>query len=128
MPLLEAPAWTFDVERGPNCLFVRLHSPGETRSDMADIAIKIWQAVEQHFAQHVVLDMSDVRMLHSYLLGQLILLHKRIHSRGGTLRICGLSAANQDALKVSRLDSLLPNYDSREEAVMTGSKMICKPR
>jgi len=117
MPLLEAPQWTTDVERGPDWLFLRLHAPPKAAGDDG-LADKVWQTMQQHLTKRVVLEMDDLKLLHSRLIGQLMLLHKRICTNGGTLRVCGLSDASQAALRATRLDSQLPCYRDRTEAVM----------
>jgi anti-anti-sigma regulatory factor len=118
MQVLDVPAWTTDVERGPNWLFLRLHAPARPSGDGANLADMVWQAMQQHFATRVVLEMDELKMLPSRLIGQLVLLHKRICSKGGTLRVCGLSDANQEALHATRLDAQLPCYRNRADAVM----------
>src|SRR4051794_34189835 len=115
MPLLEAPQWTTDVERGPDWLFLRLHAPSKAAGDDG-LADKVWQTMQQHLTKRVVLEMDDLKLLHSRLIGQLMLLHKRICTSGGTLRVCGLSDASQAALRATRLDSQLPCYRNRTEA------------
>src|SRR6476620_10583027 len=108
MPLLNAPQWTTDVERGPDWLFLRLHAPPKSADD--SLADTVWQTMQQHFAKRVVLEMDDLKLLPSRLIGQLVLLHKRICTNGGTLRVCGLSDASQAALRATRLDNLVPCY------------------
>jgi anti-anti-sigma factor len=118
MPLLQEPQWVIDVDRGPEWLFLHVHAPhGDPREGM-ELAELIWQTMQQHFAKRVVLELQDIPRLHSRLIGQLVLLHKRIHSSGGTLRICGLNPANEEVLKIARLHNHLPNYRDREDAVM----------
>jgi len=118
MPLLEAPSWTMDVERGPDWLFLRLHSPKKESRDCRGVAEQVWEVMQQHFARRVVLELQEVKALNSRLIGQLVLLQKRICAGGGTMRICGLSDANRDALQIVRLNERLPCYCNREDAVM----------
>jgi hypothetical protein len=47
-----------------------------------------------------------------------VLLSKRINTHGGMLRLCGLSPANQEVVRICRLDGCLPNYGTRGDAVM----------
>jgi anti-anti-sigma factor len=118
MPVLEAPSWTTDVERGPNWLFLRVHAPAKTSGDGNELADVVWQTMQQHLANRVVLEMDDLKMLNSRLIGQLVLLQKRICTKGGTLRVCGLSEASQAALHSTRLDTQLPCYRDRTDALM----------
>ncbi|RIK76675.1 MAG: hypothetical protein DCC67_13610 [Planctomycetota bacterium] len=109
-----AEDWDVEVNRGPDWLFMRLH-PGKHPPD--GVADKIWSLADRHFVYRLVLEMDDVDMLPSRLMGQLIMLQKRVLNRDGALRLCGLSPQCAQALRFCRLDKALPNYESREEAV-----------
>lgn len=113
-----ANGWTVDIERGPDWLFLRVRPPVDTPVDQTPLAAQIWSILQQHFTYRVVLELEDVGLLHSYLMGQLLLLSKRIHTCGGVLRVCGLSESNQLALRACRLDRAVPHFHNREEAVM----------
>ncbi len=107
-----------DVDRGPDWLFVHVQPPDNDRLDPIPLADSVWQVVQQHFTYRVVLELCDLPILHSHLIGQLILLGKRVSNQGGVLRICGLSSHNQMALEACRLDRDLPNFANRADAVM----------
>lgn len=114
--------WEATIERGPDWLFLRLmdrsgEHGGLGNEECADLAESVWEQIQQHFVTRVVLELDGVEMLHSRLIGQLVLLHKRLVAHGGILRICGLSPANEEALHSCRLDTRLPNYADRGEAV-----------
>jgi anti-anti-sigma factor len=85
---------------------------------MPNLADEVWALLNQSFTRRLVLEMHEVPFLHSYLIGQLVLLGKRLHAENGLMRICGLSAANQDTLRACHLESRFPLYSSREDAVM----------
>ena len=65
-----------------------------------------------------MLELDEVELLHSYLVGQLVLLHKRISTHGGVMRVCGLSPGNQQVLHLCRLEGRFPHYEDREHAVL----------
>jgi anti-anti-sigma factor len=119
--------WKLDVERGPDWLFVRLHNPPAIGQEGEPLAEQLWSLLEQHFMYRLVLELDDVQALRSSLIGQLVLLYKRIHQRGGMLRICGLGEAQRQALRSTRLDERFPCYKDREDAVMGDSRII-RPR
>ena len=127
MPTLMDPAWTTDIERGPDWIFLRLHAPAKTAGDGANMADVVWHTMQQHSAKRVVLELNELKLLHSRVIGQLVTLHKRICANGGTLRVCGLNDANQAAMHATRLHDLLPCYRDRTEAV-TGSQRPPQPR
>jgi anti-anti-sigma factor len=107
--------WVVDVDRGPDWLFLRLH-PG--KDDAGDVAERLWSLADRHFIYRLVVEMEDVDMLPSQLMGQLVMLHKRVLQRDGALRLCGLSERCIEALHFCRLDQALPCYATREDAVL----------
>jgi anti-sigma B factor antagonist len=122
-----APGWNLEVERGPDWLFVRLHCLPENIWESPPLAETLWSLVEQHFTYRLVLECNELQLLHTMLLGQLVLLHKRLNVHGGTLRLWGLSQQNRDVLRSCRLDSRFPVFASRGEAVL-GQVLPNKPR
>lgn len=118
MPVLESRRYCVDVDRGPDWLFLRLRNPPEGRGDCEDFAETVWDAMQQHFTHRIVLELDEVRVLHSRLIGQLVKLHKRVSANGGLMRVCGLSQASEDALRIVRLDNHFPSFRTRADAVM----------
>jgi len=111
-----ASRWKADVDRGPDWVFVRLR-PGQHPGD-SPLADYLWSILQQHFTYRLVLELDEVRDLQSHLIGQLALLAQRIQKRGGLLRLCGLSEDNKALLNTCRLDSYMPHFATRGEAVM----------
>jgi len=106
-----------DVDRGPDWLFVRPH--GESlRGHELDLANQVWRLLEQSMTHRLVLELDDIGPMMSSLIGQLVLLQKRISSHGGLMRLCGVSPSNQRVLAVCRLGGYLPQYVDRTQAVM----------
>jgi anti-anti-sigma factor len=117
--LLElAPEWTLDIDRGPDWLFVRLRPPPAGDTGEIALAEMIWQKLEQCFCHRVVVQLDDVSFLRSWMVGQLVRLHKRVTTQGGMVRLCGMSEASQDVLRISRLADRFPAYRNRTDAVM----------
>ncbi len=113
-----APGWTREVERGPDWLFVRLHIDDSEIAQNSNLAESLWSLLQQHFIHRLVLELDDLPAIRTHLIGQLVLLRKRIHSGDGLLRICGLSEESVAALRASGLESRLPHFRDRAEAVM----------
>ena len=109
--------WRFDVDRGPDWVFVRLH-PDDSNLDTGSLAEQLWAVLEQSFTYRLVLELDEVPILQSYLIAQLVLIAKRINSHKGLLRLCGLSPANQEVIRLCRLDGCLPHFGNRGDAVM----------
>jgi hypothetical protein len=113
-----AHGWEFEVERGPDWLFVRPRRPAKASPDSSVFADQVWLILEQHFSHRVVLEMGEVGRLDARLIDQLLELYDRIHAHDGMMRICGLSSGNQELLKKRQLEGRFPRFQDREEAVM----------
>jgi anti-anti-sigma factor len=113
-----AHGWKFDLERGPDWLFVKVRAPDNGDCEGTPLAEMIWELMQQHFSRRVVLEMSGVRILRSVLIGQLVQLHKRVYTHGGLMRVAGLSDANYNVLVACRLHDRFPHFRTAEEAVM----------
>lgn len=107
--------WGVEVNRGPDWLFLKLR-PGTQDPD--GVADKLWSMANRHFVYRLVVEMNDVGMLPSHLMGQLVMLQNRVMQRHGALRLCGLSDQCAQVLHLCRLDQALPNYSNREDAVL----------
>jgi anti-anti-sigma factor len=117
--LLElAPEWTMEIDRGPDWLFIRLRPPQHGDTGEIALAQMIWQTLEQSFCHRVVLELDDVGFLRSWMVGELVRLHKRVTSQGGMVRLCGVSDASKAVLRICRLDDRFPAYRNRTDAVM----------
>ena len=116
MPTVAMDGWCWAVERGPNWLIIHLKQPPE-QMQPAELAQQLWQVIDRHFTYRVILDLSGLPNVCSWLLGELIRLRRRIADRNGVLRLCGLSEQDQSVLRLSRLDQVLPYFDSCREAV-----------
>lgn len=113
-----APGWKLEVDRGPDWLFVK-PTCSSYDPDSADppLAESVWSLLQQHFTYRLVLECEQLPHLHSPMVGQLAMLHKRISTQGGLMRLCGLSDSNQEVLHACRLDGRFPNFLDRSEAV-----------
>lgn len=103
-----------EVVRGPDWLIVRVQVEPHEADDFAD---RVWELVERHFIYRIVLEMDDVDFMPSVLMGQLVMLQKRLLQQGGSLRLSGLNANCEEALHFCRLDHTLAHFDSRVDAV-----------
>lgn len=112
-----AGGWSLDVERGPDWLFVRVAARDKESEGDAQLAEQLMQLLKQNFVTRLVLECDELGHLTSALVGQLVMLHKRIRADGGLMRLCNLSEANYQVLCTMGLDKWFPKYHSRQEAV-----------
>jgi anti-anti-sigma regulatory factor len=115
--LTVATGCAFDVERGPDWLLVRVRNLDLAEPDSPPLAEQLWSLLEQHLTYRLVLEMDEVDMLNSYLLGELVRLYRWIEEHEGVLRVCGLTPFNCEVLHACHLDEQLLPYHDRREAV-----------
>ena len=116
-----ADQWDLHVDRGPDWLFLNLPADAATEPHLAD---RLWGVLTRHFTYRLVLELDDLGAFPSQLMGQLIMLQKRVMQHGGALRLCGLSDACRDALRLCRLDRALPSHANRKDAVRGRSQNV----
>jgi anti-anti-sigma factor len=112
-----APGWELSWEEAQDWLFVKIRRRGPEADGAPPLAQQIWGLVEQKSVFQLVLELDEIDLLFSYLIGQLVMLHKRVWAKGGKIRLCGLSQRNQETLYLCRLDDRFPSYSTRQEAV-----------
>ena len=122
--LLElAPQWAMDIERGPDWLFIKLVPPhdGENHEGGGGeipFAEMIWKKLEQCFCHRVVIELDEIGYLRSWMIGELVRLHKRVTTQGGMVRLSGVSPEAETVLRICRLTDRFPAYRNRTDAVM----------
>lgn len=110
--------WDFDVERGPDWLFVRPHRADKRSAQASQFGQRVWELLEQSLTHRLVLVMDGIGQLDSDLVAQLVWLYERIHAYDGVMRVCELSARNEKVLRACGADNQFPRFDCREDAVM----------
>ena len=121
-----AHGWQIEAEASEDWLIVRVGRSGPSAASEPEFAQSIWGLAGRHERKRLVLELDGTVSLNSLLVGQLMILHKRAHLSGGTLRLCGLSPENLSILRLMGLTDRFPGYGSRGEAI-SGS-LPNKPR
>jgi anti-anti-sigma factor len=122
--LATVAGYEFDVDRGPDWLWIRIRSLETGSLPAASLAEQLKELVEKHFVYRIVLELHRVPELTSQLMGELVQLKHYIQEHDGVLRVCGLSPESRTMLELCGLDDLCLTYETREEAIL-GS---CAPR
>ena len=112
-----APGWSLEWQRVGDWLQVHVMCQAGNNLDDPPLAENVWSVVQEAALYRLVLDFSQVETLRSYLIGQLVLLQKRICGRGGLIRLSGMSERNRETLHHCRLDDHLPCAGTFDEAV-----------
>ncbi len=121
------PGWELDVERGPDCLLVKVRKPRRSGGTLAPLDEVLWSVLDQHFIYRLVLELDQVKSLSEEIVDQLLSLHDRIEARGGLMRICGLAPRSRRMLLDRQANDRLIPYHDVEEAMM-GSVAPRRPR
>ncbi len=116
--LYTAPECEFEIERGPNCLFVRVKNLPCDSTLSPGLIERVWSVADRHLTYHVVLELDEVSEVDFSFAEQLAELRDRICAHGGMLRVCGLSSACLGALGPTLEEERFPAYQDRVEAVM----------
>ena len=120
--------YEFDVDRGPDWLWIRVRSLETGSSPAASLAEQLTELVEKHFIYRVVLELHRVPELSSQLIGELVELDRHIQKHDGVLRVCGLSPEGRAMLEMCGLDDLCLAYKTREEAILGSCSCACRDR
>jgi anti-sigma B factor antagonist len=67
--------------------------------------------------RRVIIDLTDVPLMNSSGLGMLVGASTSLRSAGGSLAVAGANEKIQHLFKMTRLDSVLAHYPTRDEAV-----------
>ena len=113
-----APGWELKVDRGPGWLWVKIERPEAYCVDTPPLAGEVWTQLERHFVYRLVLELDDVEILDSYLIGQLVLLDKRIREHGGLMRLTGVNSFNRETLRMHGLNGRFSIYGDLTDALM----------
>ena len=93
------PGWSLDTDVERDWLFVRASRIPGQGSDDTLFADAVMAIANQRNNLRLILDLEQV-MLTSLVAGQLVLLHKRVHLKGGSLRLSGMTDFNRDVLRL----------------------------
>ena len=84
-----------------------------TESNADDVGRRLAALVEGRDHPLLTLDLSGVEMLTSFALGKLVALNGRVRAAGGRLTLAAPTTHVRQALKVTRLDTVLAVSDAR---------------
>ena len=122
-----APGCEMDIERGPDWLLVRIREVEADELEGVSVAQELTSLMERHSIHRLVLEMDQVERLTPHWISEIETLYRRIHERGGVLRLCGLSPENRRRVESCSLAAHCHPYCDREEAVL-GTHSPRQPR
>jgi len=77
---------------------------------------------------HILLNLTDVPMVDSMGIGEIVRAFTKVKESGGTLKLVGLTDRVYGALQITRLLSLIESYKTEAEAVASFGATNGKPK
>lgn len=108
--------WTIDVDVERDWLYLRVTRVAPENGDETELADTLLEIAAQRRNFRLILEFTDVHVLTSLVAGQLVVLHKRVHLKGGILRLCALSDFNHDVLRLMGVVDRFHIYPDRYAA------------
>ncbi len=90
---------------------------GSASMELCDKLNEALYAACESRPQALVIEMSKLRFICSLGLGGLVAAYLRVQKHGGKLMLAGPGESIREMLEVTKLGTLLPVYDSPEEAL-----------
>jgi anti-anti-sigma factor len=109
----------FQVERQQDTLVVTPDRNGieALESQLRREVDSLHQMMETPGVVNVVVDVGNAPHLGSLIIGALMALCKKAHDRGGMAAFCNASDGMLDMLQIMKIDTVMPYYHSRDEAI-----------
>ena len=108
-PQLSCVDGVFVVEPGPD--YSQLYEP------MLEYLGILEQLAESADSARVVLDMNNVDLLGSAMIGYLVSTARTLSKRGGRFALANANKFCQTAINLTQLSSVLPNYEGIHAAI-----------
>jgi len=81
------------------------------------IGRELFALTDQYHCQKVILNLTDLKMLTSSVLGKMITLHRKLHRNEGKLVLCNAGDYVTEVLKTSRLHDYFNVVDDQSAAL-----------
>lgn len=86
-------------------------------SNIEELGDELFALVEEDQRKHLLLNFTGVEFLSSAALNKLIILDKKVKSRGGKLVLSDLRQEIKEVFAITRLDQLFTISDSEQQAL-----------
>ncbi len=107
---------TFEVEQG-RPVVVALEGSALGGPEGMAFSSALSEALDAEKGADVVVDLTRVDIMNSSGLGMLVAASRSVKAAGGTLAIAGANEALQKLLRMTRLDTVFAQYETRDDAV-----------
>ncbi|ADV63207.1 anti-sigma-factor antagonist [Isosphaera pallida ATCC 43644] len=104
-----------DIRQVADVTIVLLDTEHLDASNSKEFRASVNPILESH--SHVVFDMSKIAFVDSSGCGVLLSCLRELNSRGGDLRLCGLSPQVRSLFELVRMHKIFNMYESADEAI-----------
>jgi anti-anti-sigma regulatory factor len=120
-----APHKVFQVERQQATLIVipTRDSLDVLESDLRREIDSLHKMMETPGVLNVVVDVGNAPHYGSLIIGAIMALCKKAHDRGGSASFCNASDGMLDMLQIMKIDSVMPYFVTRREALEAAGKL-----
>lgn len=106
------------VEPLADTAVVRFLQPRILDEELIDhIGQELFRLIEQEGCRRMVLDFARVEVVSTHMLGELLVLHKRMRAAAGRLALCEFRPSLREVFEVLKLPAVLHTYDTEDEAL-----------
>ncbi len=117
MPKNQNPAFNFEVLGDTFLVVPRKESLGMQESDLKRYIEEIHDTFDSSGAKNVIVDIGAAPFFSSIIIGAILGLCHHTRDTDGTAALCNASAGMYEVINVMKLDSVMPYFKTREEAV-----------
>ncbi|MGH7200425.1 MAG: STAS domain-containing protein [Planctomycetaceae bacterium] len=109
----------FETQRVGDTLVLspRGDSLGVEERELRNEIDALHQLIQKPDVVHLVVDVGSAAYFSSLVIGAVMALCQRVHEAGGRAVWCNASPGMYDVLQIMKLDTVMPYYRTREEAL-----------
>jgi anti-sigma B factor antagonist len=81
------------------------------------IGNELYDVADRADCHHLLLNFASVAGLSTLMVGKLLMLQRKMESKGGKLKLCDLGPELQEIVTSTKLDQILDTWDSEQDAL-----------
>jgi anti-sigma B factor antagonist len=86
-------------------------------ANIQEIGLELFHLVDEEQRETILLNFADVDFLTSAAIGKLIMLHRKLKARGGSLKFSNVRTEIYEVFNITGLTKLFAIYDDEAEAL-----------
>lgn len=110
-----ARGWSINADTERGWLYLRIGSPPDLLAQRT-LADALTATATDRGNFRLIVEFAHDVLFSSMLVGELVVLHKRVCLQGGALRLCGVSEFNREVIRLMGLTDRLQCYPDRAAA------------